>query len=160
MQDTLGKLKEIFHQQTDSTAESAPDAVFATLAKETASAAAQSTASIHTVSSTASTSFLVQINGLVVTAKRQDAAVSQAESFGFCLKPSRSLTSLSPATPSALSDSYKQAVGISLFGGKGRDTSDSDDDLPLSKRYCRRLEGESALSLPVEMENDSVDQCL
>ena len=168
LQDTLDKLKKIFQTQTDSTAESAPDAVFATLAKETASAAAQSTASaaaqstlsIHTVASTTSTGFLVKLNGQVVTAKRPDAAVPQAESFGISLKPARSLSSSSAATPSAWSDSYKQAIGIRLSGGKDRDTSDSDDDLPLSKRYCRRLEGESALSLPAGMEHDSVEECL
>ena len=127
LQDTLGKLKEIFHQSTDRTAESAPDAVFATLAKETASAAEQSTASIITVASTTSTGFLVQLNGQVVTAKRPDAAVPQAESFEFSLKPARPLPSSSAATRSAWSDSYKQAVGIHLSGGKGRAASDSRD---------------------------------
>ena len=69
---------------------------------------------------------------------------------------------MSAATTSAWSDSYKQAIGIHLSGGKGRDTSESYDDydLPLSKCYCRRLEGEFALSLPAEMENDSVEECL
>ena len=160
LQDTLGKLKEIFHQSTDRTAESAPDAVFATLAKETSSAAEQSTASIHTVASTTSTGFLVQLNGQVVTAKRPDAAVPQAESFEFSFKPARPLPSSSAATRSAWSDSYKQAGGIRLSGGKGRAASDSDDDVPLSKRYRRSLEGESALSLPAGMEHDSIDECL
>ena len=161
-QDTLGKLQEIFNKQTDSRAESAPDALFDSLATETASAAAQSAASIRTVASTTSTGFLVKLSGQVVTAKRPDATVPQAESFGFSLKPVRSPSSLSAATTSAWSDSYKQAIGIRLSGGKGRDTSESDDDydLPLSKCYCRRLEGEFALSLPAEMENDSVEECL
>ena len=74
-QDTLGKLQEIFNKQTDSRAESAPDAVFDSLATETASAAAQSAASIRTMASTTSTGFLVKLSGQVVTAKRPDATL-------------------------------------------------------------------------------------
>ena len=101
LQDTLNNLNEIFCQKPDSTAESAPDSLFASLAKETESAAAQSTASIRTVASTPNMGFLVKLNGQVVTAKRQDTAVPQAESFGFSLKPVRCSSFLSAATTSA-----------------------------------------------------------
>ena len=116
---TISTLKKVFEQpsEIDRTAESEAGPSFESLARETQSAAEQSTASVHTVASTTSTGFLVQLNGQVVTAKRPDAAVPQAESFDFSLKPARSLPSSSAATRSAWSDSYKQAVGIHLSGG-------------------------------------------
>ena len=159
--DTISTLKTTCTQpsEMDSIATSVDAASFASLARETQSVAAKRTTSVCKGAS--HRGFLVKLNGQVLTAKSTQA-VPQAESFDFSLKPVRSHPSSSAATRSAWSDSYKQAVGIRLSGGKGRDASDSDseDDVPLSKRYRRSLEGESALSLPAGMEHDSVDECL
>ena len=108
-----------------------------------------------------STAHPQQLNGQVLTAKSQQA-VPQAESFGFSLKPAR--TSSSAATTSAWSNSSKQAIGIRLSGCKGRDTSESDEDLdydlPLAKRFRLSLERKSHPSSVSKMEEDSVEECL
>ena len=162
LHDTISKLEEIFHTKTDSTAEPARDTTFHSLAKGTQSAAAQSRASVHKVASSSNSGFPVKLNGKVVTAKPKPQTVPQKESFDFSLKPTRASFSSSEPTKSAWSDSYQQAIGISLLDPKGRDSSDNDDDydLPLSKRLHKRAEEKSVLSSASEMEEDSVDECL
>ena len=160
---TISTLKKVFgqHSEIDRTAESEAGPSFESLARETQSAAAQSTASVCKGAS--NRGFLVKLNGQVLTAKSKQA-VPQAESFGFSLKPARSSFSSSAATTSAWSNSYKQAIGIRLSGCKGRDTSESDDDsdydLPLAKRFRKSLERKSTPSSVSKMEEDSVEECL
>ena len=157
---TLSSLKTAVQQpsEMDSIAETGAVASFESLARETQSAAAQSTASISAKEAVES-GFLVAINGQVV---KSTPGIPQTKSFGFSLKPARSSSYSSVPPTSTWSASYPSATGTRAFGSKGRDTSESDEDydLPLLKRFCKRKEAKSVVSSPAAMEEDSVEQCL
>ena len=133
---TLSTLKTDFQQpsEMDSITKTGAVASFKSLAHETQSAAAQSTASVS-ANEAVNTGFLVAINGQVV---KPTPGILQIKSFGFSLKPAHpSFYSSGPPT-STWSASYPQATGNRAFGSKGHDTleSDEDYDLPLIKRLC------------------------
>ena len=138
---TISTLKKVFgqHSEIDRTAESEAGPSFETLARETQSAAAQSTASVVCDEAASATGFSVKLPGTVVA-----ATVPRATSFGFSLQRFQFSLS-SSANPSK------------------RDISESDDDydLPLLKRFCKRTAQKSVASSPAAMEEeDSVDECL
>ena len=157
---TLSSLKTDFQQpsEMDSIAKTGEVASFEGLARETQSAAAQSTASISAKEAVDS-GFLVAINGQLV---KSTPRIPQTKSFGFSLKPARSSFYSSVPLTSTWSVSYPSATGTRAFSSKGRDTSESDEDydLPLIKRLCKHREVQSVVSSPAAMEEDSVEECL
>ena len=158
---TLSTLKTGVEEpsEMDSIAESGAVASFESLAKKTQSAAAQSTAASISATEAVDSGFIVAINGQVV---KSTPSIPQTKSFGFCLKPARSSTYSSVPPASTWSASYPSATGTRVFGGKGRDTSETDEDydLPLLKRFCKRKEAKLVVSSPAAMEEDSVEECL
>ena len=158
---TLSTLKSAVQKpsEMDSIAESGAVASFESLARETQSAAAQSTASIS-AKEAVEPGFIVAINGQVV---KSTPGIPQTKSFGFSLKPARSSSYSSVPPTSTWSASY---FGFNLvcrdFGCKGRDTSETDEDydMPLLKRFCKRKEAKLVVSSPVAMEEDSIEECL
>ena len=157
---TLSSLKMDFQQpsEMDSIAKTGAVASFEGLARETQSAAAQSTASVSAKEAVDS-GFLVAINGQVV---KSTPRIPQTKSFGFSLKPARSSFYSSVPPTSTWSVSYPSATRTRAFGSKGRDTSESDEDydLPLIKQLCKCREVQSVVSSPAAMEEDSVEECL
>ena len=96
----------------DSIANSVAVQSFDSLARETQSAAAQSTASIRDKEASGScTGFLVYLNGQVI-GKSEHTSVPKKDSFEFALTPTRSSALSSAATASLLSDTYKQAFSV------------------------------------------------
>ena len=137
---TISTLKKVFKQpsEIDRTAESEAGPSFESLARETQSAAAQSTASVVCGEAASATGFSVKLPGTMVT-----ATVPRAKSFGFSLQR------------------FQFSVSSSDNPSK-RDISESDDDydLPLLKRFCKRTAQKSVVSSPAAMEEeDSVDEC-
>ena len=133
---TLSTLKTAVQEpsEMDSIAESGAVASFESLARETQSAAAQSTAASISAKEAFESGFIVAINGQVV---KSTPGIPQTKSFGFSLKPARSSSYSSVPPTSTWSASYPSATGTRAFGCKGRDTSESDEDydLPLLKRF-------------------------
>ena len=131
---TLSTLKTAVQQpsEMDSIAESGAVASFESLARETQSAAAQSTASISATEAV-DRGFSVKLPGKVVT----------AQSFGFSSKQFK--FSLSPSANPAKRDISE---------------SDEDYDLPLLKRFCKCKGEKLVTSSPAAMEEDSVEECL
>ena len=130
---TLSTLKTAVQEpsEMDSIADTGAVASFESLARETQSAAAQSTASISATEAV-DRGFSVKLPGKVVTAQ-----------FGFSSKQFK--FSLSPSANPAKRDISE---------------SDEDYDLPLLKRFCKRKEATSVVSSPAVMEEDSVEECL
>ena len=157
---TLSALKTDVQQplEMDSIAETGAVVSFESLARETQSTAAQSTAPIS-AKEAVKTGFLVAINGQVV---KSTPGIPQTKSFGFSLKPARSSFYSSVPPASTWSASYPSAIRTRAFGSKGRDTLESDEDynLPLIKRLCKHREIKSVVSSPAAMEEDSVEECL
>ena len=157
---TLSALKTDVQQpsEMDSIAETGAVASFEGLARETQSAAAQSTTSIS-AKEAVEIGFFVAINGQVV---KSTPGIPQTKSFGFSLKHARSSSYSSVPPTSTWSASYPSATGTRAFGCKGSDTSESDEDydLPLLKRFCKRKEAKPVVSSPAAMEEDSVEECL
>ena len=131
---TLSTLKTAVQQpsEMDSIAESGAVASFESLARETQSAAAQSTTSISATEAV-DRGFSVKLPGKVVT----------AQSFGFSSKQFK--FSLSPSANPAKRDISE---------------SDEDYDLPLLKHFCKRKGEKLVISSPAAMEEDSVEECL
>ena len=137
---TLSTFKTDVQQpsEMDSISETGAVASFESLARDTQSAAAQSTASIS-VTEASDRGFSVKLPGKVVT-----ATVPCAWSFGFSLQHFE--FSLSSSANPAKRD-------ISEF--------DEDFDLPLLKSFCKRKEAKLVTSSPARNgEEDSVDECL